>query len=87
MNKHERKYKVYKSRLEAIVFEDEYWSESMCYKSELAEAFLQYGWSFVKCLWEALRHADVYNSELIIKTRKNYTEEYFNKFIKWKWKE
>ena len=80
MNKHERKFSEYIKVLEIIEFTNWYKKET-AYKTEIAEAFERYGWSFVHSLWVALRHADWNNSAKIIKTWSNYVEQYFNEYI------
>lgn len=81
MNKHERIFREYDRPSEYVIFEDKYGAERSCEKVEIAEAFIKYWWSFVHCLWEALIHADRYNSDLVLKTWSNYVEDYFNTFI------
>lgn len=81
MNKHERVFREYISRTDSVMFENKIWRELSCSKVDVGLAFIKYGWSFVHSLWEALLHADWFNSEKLINTRKEYTEEYFNTFI------
>lgn len=56
------------------------------YRSELCEAFEEYGWSFVQSLGVALRNADHINAEKLIKTFDDYVVEYAFEFIKADWK-
>ena len=59
---------------------NEEWSRKI-HKTEIADAFCTYGGSFVKCLGDALYHADHINSSKLLNTRSGYVEEYANKFI------
>lgn len=56
------------------------------YRSELCEAFEEYGWSFVQSLGVCLRNADHINAEKLIKTFDDYVVEYAFEFIKADWK-
>lgn len=51
-------------------------------KSELVDAFICYGWSFVEELWRALQYADHINTQKIIEAFQDYVFEYAFKFIK-----
>lgn len=55
--------------------------EMIVYKSEIADAMTEFGGSFVHFLWEALHHADMNNSKILINSRPGYIEEYANKFV------
>lgn len=52
------------------------------WKIELADAFQDYGGSFVKSLWIALINADCINSDKLIKTFEEYVIQYAFEFIK-----
>lgn len=52
------------------------------YRSELADAFEKYGWSFVQSLGVALRKADHINAEKLINTFQEYVIQYAFEFIK-----
>ena len=51
-------------------------------KIELADAFQEYGGSFVQSLWTALINADCINADKLIKTFENYVIQYAFDFIK-----
>lgn len=51
------------------------------YRSELSEAFENFGWSFVKSLGVCLRNADHINAEKLINTFQDYVVEYAFQFI------
>lgn len=52
------------------------------YKSELADTFEKYGWSFVQSLGVALRNADHINAEKLINAFQEYVIQYAFEFIK-----
>lgn len=50
------------------------------HKTEIASLFEQYGWSFVKKLWESLYHADPINTKKLLEAFQEYTIEYIEQF-------
>lgn len=50
-------------------------------KIDLADAFQEYGGSFVQSLWTALINADCINADKLIKTFENYVIQYAFDFI------
>lgn len=51
-------------------------------KSDLINAFVKYGGSFVQSLWHCLVFADPINTKKIMETFSDYVEQYVFEFIK-----
>ena len=76
----DRKYS-YNDKEKVYLVNEETDEEIEIFYTLIAEAFVQYWWSFVRCIGQALRHADPFNVAKILSTRPNYVQQYCNEFI------